>query len=220
MQVTLSKKLGIYSQPSSHYYSIKSNQASLIYHHTIVCKSLVADLNNEGLKPSQITRVTNMMKPSEKADVTPRQCFSIIRVERKNNVGKECHGIIKNLQKKTMLDDSYYFAMDLGRDGSLRSLFWADGRPRASYAQFGDVVVFDVTYTTNKFRMSFAPFVRIMRPDGVDSNEKYDLKGNFWIQNMHNLRAHYAKSFLNDTFFAGMTTSRKSESIHSFFTGT
>ncbi|KAK3037855.1 hypothetical protein RJ639_031215 [Escallonia herrerae] len=35
---------------------------------TSLCKSLVSDLNNEGLKPSQITRVLNVMKPSEEAD--------------------------------------------------------------------------------------------------------------------------------------------------------
>ncbi|KAK3030593.1 hypothetical protein RJ639_039679, partial [Escallonia herrerae] len=137
------------------------------------------------------------MKPGEEAVVTPRQCSSIIRVERKNNVRKECDGIIKHFQEKATLDDIYYFAADLARDGSLRSVFWADGRSRASYAQFGDVVVF---YT-----------------GWVDLNEKYDVKGNFWIQNMYNLLAHWAKSFLNDTFFAGMTASGQSESIHSFF---
>ncbi|KAK2968071.1 hypothetical protein RJ640_000486 [Escallonia rubra] len=36
---------------------------------------------------------------------------------------------------------------------------------------------------------------------------------------MYNLRTHWAKSFLNNTFLAGMTTSGRSESIHSFFDG-
>ncbi|KAK2995203.1 hypothetical protein RJ640_000508 [Escallonia rubra] len=96
------------------------------------------------------------MKPSEEADVTPRQCSSIIRVERKNNVGKECYVIIKHFQEKAT---------------------W------------------------------------------VDLNDMYDLKENLWIQNMYNLRAHWAKPFLKDTFFAGMTTSGRSESTHSFFDG-
>ncbi|KAK3018803.1 hypothetical protein RJ639_005041 [Escallonia herrerae] len=151
MQVTLSKKLGmwvvdkfqdIYNHPLTTTPSkvIKHHSHSK-YHRTNICKSLVADLNNEGLKPSQITRVVNAMKPSEEVDVTPRQCSSIIRVERKKNVGKECYGLINIFKTRLHL------------------------------------------------------------------NEKYDVKGNFWIQNMYNLRAHWAKSFLNDTFFAGMTTS-------------
>ncbi|KAK2973806.1 hypothetical protein RJ640_008211 [Escallonia rubra] len=33
---------------------------------------------------------------------------------------------------------------------------------------------------------------------------------------MYNLCAHWVKSFLNETFFAGMMTSGRSENIHSF----
>ncbi|KAK2973805.1 hypothetical protein RJ640_008210, partial [Escallonia rubra] len=35
------------------------------YHRTDLCKSFIADLNSEGLKPSPITRVVNVMKPNE-----------------------------------------------------------------------------------------------------------------------------------------------------------
>ncbi|KAK3020697.1 LOW QUALITY PROTEIN: hypothetical protein RJ639_046560 [Escallonia herrerae] len=123
--VTLSKKLGmwvvdkfqdVHNHPltTTPLKAIKRHSHSK-YHCTNSCKSLVADLNNEGVKPSQITKVVNAMKPSEEVDVTPRQCSNIIHL-----------------------------------------------------------------------------------------NEKYDVKGNFWIQNMYNLRAHWAKSFLNNT---GMTTS-------------
>ncbi|KAK2991777.1 hypothetical protein RJ640_015511 [Escallonia rubra] len=128
MQVTLSKSLGMWvvdKFQDVHNHPLTTTPSKVIrhrshskYHRTNVCKSLVADINNEGLKPSQITRVVNVMKPNEEADVTPRQCSSIIRVERKNNVGKECYGIIKHFQEKATLDDSYYFAVDLAIDGS------------------------------------------------------------------------------------------------------
>ncbi|KAK2969093.1 hypothetical protein RJ640_013780, partial [Escallonia rubra] len=166
MQVTLSKKLGVWvvdKFQDVHNHPLTTTPSKVIkhrshskYHRTNVCNSLVSDLNHKGLKASQITRVVNVMKPSEEADVTPRQCSSIIRIERKNNVGKECHVIIKHFQEKAT---------------------W------------------------------------------VDLNDKYGLKENWWIQNMYNLRAHWAKPFLKDTFFAGMTTSGRSESIHSFFDG-
>lgn len=58
-------------------------------------------------------------------------------------------------------DGSFFFAMDLGSDGTLRSVFWADGRSRCAYLQLCDVLVFDVTYKTNKFRMPFAPFTGV-----------------------------------------------------------
>nr|GEX71012.1 hypothetical protein [Tanacetum cinerariifolium] len=66
----------------------------------------------------------------------------------------------KNFQEKVKVD-SKYFKIDLFDDGSPRNIFWADGRSRDAYLKFGDVVVFDVTYLTNKFKFPFAPFVGV-----------------------------------------------------------
>ena len=51
--------------------------------------------------------------------------------------------------------------MDLSDDRYPRNIFWADGRSRDAYTKFRDVVVFDVTYMTNKFKMPFAPFTGV-----------------------------------------------------------
>ncbi|GJT42965.1 FAR1-related sequence 5-like protein [Tanacetum coccineum] len=49
--------------------------------------------------------------------------------------------------------------------------------------------------------------------------EKYLISKDSWLGNMYNLRQYWVKAYLNDTFFAGMTTSGRSESMHSFFDG-
>ncbi|GJV59726.1 protein FAR1-related sequence 5 [Tanacetum coccineum] len=49
--------------------------------------------------------------------------------------------------------------------------------------------------------------------------EKYHIEDDSWLGNMFKLRHHWVKAYLQDTFFAGMTTSGRSESIHSFFDG-
>lgn len=36
-------------------------------------------------------------------------------------------------------------------DIALRSVFWTNDRARFAYLQFSDVMVFDVTYKSNKF---------------------------------------------------------------------
>ncbi|XP_073137664.1 protein FAR1-RELATED SEQUENCE 5-like [Henckelia pumila] len=43
----------------------------------------------------------------------------------------------------------------------LNRCFWADAVSRRTYSAFGDVVVFDTTYNTNKYGMIFAPLVRV-----------------------------------------------------------
>lgn len=53
----------------------------------------------------------------------------------------------------------------------------------------------------------------------VELKEKYNIEDDSWLAKMYNLRHHWVKAYLKDTFFAGMTTSGRSESIHSFFDG-
>ncbi|XP_061359450.1 protein FAR1-RELATED SEQUENCE 5-like [Gastrolobium bilobum] len=283
-------------------------------------KSIVSKLYGEGLTSSKISKVVNAM--NKEVNITLDQISTIISSQRKNNVGRECQGIIKHFQKKSAHDGCFYFDMQLAEDGTLRSVFWADGRSRASYGQFGEVLVFDVTYKTNKFKFPFAPFVGVnhhgqsilfaaalledeteatftwlfeqfricmfekspvaiitdqdkamgkaiakifprarhrfcawhikkhilehsqaLRAQFKDSFDvdfhawyksrsidefedkwealrtKYDIKASSWLANMYASRNHWAKAYLKDTFFVGMTTSGRSESINAFFDG-
>ncbi|KAJ0863281.1 putative transcription factor FAR family [Helianthus annuus] len=291
------------------------------FHRAEACKSLMSELSQSGLKPSQIRKVVNTMKSPCENDVTSKQCADILAVERKQYKGKEFYGLIKHFQDKLIEDRNLYFVVDLFEDGSPRNIFWADGRSRDAYIKFGDVVVFDVTYMTNKFKIPFAPFVGVnhhrqsilfggallenekqdtferlfknflkcmfdkyplamitdqdkaicnaiqsvfpntrhrycswhikkhetehLRPlkvhysdfeelhkQWVKSNTleefesrweflcaKYNFQSGSWITEMYNQRKYWAKAFLKDCFFAGMTSSGRSESIHSFFDG-
>jgi len=58
-------------------------------------------------------------------------------------------------------NDDFYFDIDTDDECRMKNVFWADTRSRASYEVFGDVVTFDTTYLTNKYEMSFAPFVGV-----------------------------------------------------------
>nr|XP_043615775.1 protein FAR1-RELATED SEQUENCE 5-like [Erigeron canadensis] len=48
---------------------------------------------------------------------------------------------------------------------------------------------------------------------------QYKFESRSWIMDMYTQRHHWAEVFLKDCFFAGMTTSGRSDSIHSFFDG-
>ncbi|XP_023758233.3 protein FAR1-RELATED SEQUENCE 5-like [Lactuca sativa] len=291
------------------------------FHRSIEGKSLMVLFGQAGLKPSQIKKAVNTMKIAKVADVTSKQCDDVLSKHRKQHRGKEFYGLIKHFQDKTLVDSDQYFVEDLSDDGYPRNIFWADGRSRDVYTKFRDVVVFDVTYMTNKFKMPFAPFTGVnhhgqsilfggallenekegtfewlfehflkcmfgkyrqaiitdqdkamgnaikkvfpktrhhfcswhimkhetehlrsyvsrysdfqethkkwVNSDTIEQFEatwevmrtKYELESNCWISDMYNQRIHWAKPFLNDTFFAGMTTTRRSESINSFFDG-
>ncbi|CAI9284465.1 unnamed protein product [Lactuca saligna] len=131
------------------------------FHRTMECKSLMVELNQGGLKPSQIKKAINAMKTSNEVDVTSKQCVDVLSEQRKHNKRREFYGLIKHLQDKALVDNDQYYVVDLCSDGCPRHIFWADGRSRDDFTKFGDVVVFDVTYMTNKFKMPFAPFTGV-----------------------------------------------------------
>lgn len=169
MQVTLSSEgewvVDKFSDEHNHPFDSLSKvikqRSHSIFHRSNECKDVVTLLSKAGMKPSEITKIVNAFRGGEEDQLTRVQCSAIVSEERKCNLGKECHGIIMHFKEKAESDKDFYFAMDINEDGVLQNVFWADGRSRTSYCQFGDVVVFDVTYRTNKFSFPFAPFVGV-----------------------------------------------------------
>nr|XP_051197281.1 protein FAR1-RELATED SEQUENCE 5-like [Lolium perenne] len=65
------------------------------------------------------------------------------------------------MEKRKRDDPEFFFDYKLGKGGKLLHLFWCDSHSRQDYADFGDVLVFDSTYKTNRYAMPFIPFVGI-----------------------------------------------------------
>ncbi|GJR26820.1 FAR1-related sequence 5-like protein [Tanacetum coccineum] len=59
--------------------------------------------------------------------------------------------------KSSQMTFFYYFVEDV----ELCGLFWADEVVKCNYQEFGDIVSFDATYKTNKYKMVFMPFTAI-----------------------------------------------------------
>jgi len=53
-------------------------------------------------------------------------------------------------EKKQLTDRDFFFTYKYTDEGRLWNIFWADGRGRAAYKYFHDVVVLDATYLTNR----------------------------------------------------------------------
>ncbi|KAL8466369.1 hypothetical protein ACS0TY_035463 [Phlomoides rotata] len=48
-------------------------------------------------------------------------------------------------------EDGFFFRVKMDDDGRLSNLFWRDSMMREDYEIYGDVMVFDTTYRTNRF---------------------------------------------------------------------
>ena len=48
---------------------------------------------------------------------------------------------------------------------------------------------------------------------------KYNLKDNEWLNGLYEIRKSWKPIYCRNTFFAGMNTTQRSESINNFFNG-
>ncbi|PNT65017.1 hypothetical protein BRADI_4g36233v3 [Brachypodium distachyon] len=69
--------------------------------------------------------------------------------------------VIEFFRKRQMEDPRFYYAFRVDDEHKVQNIFWADGNCRKFYDLYGDCISFDTTYKTNKYNLSFAPFVGI-----------------------------------------------------------
>ena len=137
-----------------HHYSHQS-------HRSTISRSIMSNLVDVGMRPSNISRVVNAMSQGEGfEEVRPQQVIDFTR-QCRNNCGDEFISIIKYFQEKGETDPEFFFSSEVDNAGTLRSIFWADGRAISSYLTFCDVIIFDTTYRTNHLSLPFAPFTGV-----------------------------------------------------------
>ncbi|KAL2481958.1 Protein FAR1-RELATED SEQUENCE 5 [Abeliophyllum distichum] len=80
---------------------------------------------------------------------------------REEQKGHDAETLIEFFTLEKEKSPNFYFDYELDDDNKLMRCFWADAESRRSYGCFGDVMVFDTTYNTNKYSIIFAPFVGV-----------------------------------------------------------
>ena len=84
----------------------------------------------------------------------------ITRVK-KSLVGVDVNAMLDFFRLRQQIDADFFFEVEPDEDNVAKNIFWVDGRSRRAYQEFGDVIIFDTTYHTNKYKMSFALFVGV-----------------------------------------------------------
>nr|XP_027065566.1 protein FAR1-RELATED SEQUENCE 5-like [Coffea arabica] len=70
---------------------------------------------------------------------------------RKNIFNGDAEWALGFLAAKKDVDDMFFYKYHVDNEGRLARLFWADSKSCADFSIFGDVLVFDTTYKTNKY---------------------------------------------------------------------
>lgn len=80
---------------------------------------------------------------------------------REEHRGHDAETLVKYSTFEKEKSSNFFFDFETDMDKRLVPYFWADSESRRSYAIFGDAVVFDTTYNTNKYSMIFVPFLGV-----------------------------------------------------------
>ncbi|XP_048551882.1 protein FAR1-RELATED SEQUENCE 5-like [Triticum urartu] len=83
-------------------------------------------------------------------------------INRENGKGDMLQ-VLEYFRNKQKEDPNFYYAFKVADEdiNKVLCIFWADGYSRKMYELYGDCLSFDMTYKTNCYNMSFAPFVGI-----------------------------------------------------------
>ncbi|CAL8152477.1 unnamed protein product [Prunus armeniaca] len=69
--------------------------------------------------------------------------------------------LINLFKHKQVEDPMFFYTVQVDQENRMTNFFWRDGRSRLDYECFGDVIVFDTTYRTNRYNLIYDPFVGV-----------------------------------------------------------
>ncbi|XP_065852230.1 protein FAR-RED ELONGATED HYPOCOTYL 3 isoform X2 [Euphorbia lathyris] len=145
-----------------------------------VIHSFVKEHNHELLPAQAVSEQTRKMYAAMARQFAEYKNVVGLKNDSKNPFDKGRISALEAGDAKTMLDffthmhnlnSNFFYAIELGEDQRLKSLFWVDAKSRHDYVNFCDVVSFDATYVRNKYKMPLALFV------GVNQHYQFMLLG-------------------------------------------
>ncbi|XP_021759153.1 protein FAR1-RELATED SEQUENCE 5-like [Chenopodium quinoa] len=69
--------------------------------------------------------------------------------------------LVNILSQEQSEDPNFFFRVKFDKEGRICNIFWRDSMMLEDYRIYGDVLVFDTTYITNRYNLICAPFVGI-----------------------------------------------------------
>ncbi|XP_048337400.1 protein FAR1-RELATED SEQUENCE 5-like [Ziziphus jujuba] len=93
---------------------------------------------------------------------TKRDCYNYVSKQKMMVISAGDSQSLINIFKARQVEDSmFFYTIQVDEENRMTNFFWRDGRSRIDYDCFGDVLVFDTTYCTNKYNLICAPFVGV-----------------------------------------------------------
>jgi len=124
---------------------------------------LIESMVDSGIRPMEAYNfLCNEAGSEEVVGHTKRDHLNYVTQYRTRMVdGKDMQSVLDLLQQRADEDPSFFYRLKFGESNNIVSYFWRDSMMLEDYKAYGDVVIFDTTYRTNKYGLICAPFVGI-----------------------------------------------------------
>ncbi|XP_063937319.1 protein FAR1-RELATED SEQUENCE 5-like [Daucus carota subsp. sativus] len=131
---------------------------------TPVIRQLIITLNKSGIGPSKTLNVLGELTGGlENIGFGNQDVRNVLRDIRHyvfdSSDALEGLALLRELKRNSQ--GEFFYKVDVDEENRVRAMMWVDPRSVNAYKNFGDVVVFDSTYRTNRYCMPFVPFTRV-----------------------------------------------------------
>ncbi|KAL8493070.1 hypothetical protein ACS0TY_024329 [Phlomoides rotata] len=83
----------------------------------------------------------------------------------------DAHTFIDTIHEESEKDQDFFYSVKLDSEARLSNIFWRDSLMKEDFELYGDVLMFDITYMTNKYNLICAHFI------GLNNHSKCVLFG-------------------------------------------
>ncbi|KAL3730191.1 hypothetical protein ACJRO7_027235 [Eucalyptus globulus] len=127
------------------------------------CKGVLSGMMKAGIGGTTAYKfLANEAGGSKNLGFILRDCQKILQTEsNKIMEGGDCQQLLNHFHRMQMQNPMFFYAVQVDQQGRLTNLFWRDSLSKFDYDCFGDVLVFDSTYRTNRYSLICAPFVGV-----------------------------------------------------------
>ncbi|MQL96116.1 hypothetical protein Taro_028788 [Colocasia esculenta] len=134
--------------------------------HRKICtpkKAEILNMRSVGISTSNIVLAMAKRKGGiQQLEWIEKDCINFLDKERQTQLKEgDAKTMINHFQTMQVRDPTFFYTIAVNDNGTLRNVFWIDGRSRTSCTYFADVICFNTTYLTNTYQMPFALFVGV-----------------------------------------------------------
>jgi zinc finger SWIM domain-containing protein 3 len=124
-------------------------------------KASIVEMEISGIRKQQIMDILEMRYGRfDMVGCTDRDIYNFSYSYKQETIAAgDAQTMISHLKARQDKDPEFFFKYLVDADGHLNGLFWSDSQSLLDYEAFGDVVIFDITYRTNRYNIPFVPFV-------------------------------------------------------------